>query len=80
MVDPDAWAITMQNQWTEPQYRHLTDKRRQITKGLLEVPCAGTVVVKMLLDGRVEVLPSRGGEHERVVDDWLHPLCRPAPV
>lgn len=73
-------VITTHNQWTEPQYRHLTDKRRQVKKGLLEVPCAGTVVVKMFLDGRLEVLPFRGGEHERVVDDWKHPLCRPPAV
>ncbi|MFS8066705.1 MAG: ComEC/Rec2 family competence protein [Byssovorax sp.] len=69
-------VITEHNQWTEPQYRHLTDRRRQIIKGRLEVPCAGTVVVKLQLDGRVEVLPSRGGDHEVIVDDWQHPLCR----
>jgi beta-lactamase superfamily II metal-dependent hydrolase len=73
-------VIREQNQWTEPQYRHLTDKRRQVMKGLLEVPCTGTAVVKMHLDGRVEVLPSRGGEHERIVDDWQQPLCRPPDV
>lgn len=73
-------VITEHNQWTEPQYRHLTDRRRQIRRGLLEVPCVGTVVVKMYLDGRVEVLPARGGEHERIVDDWERPLCRPPPV
>lgn len=73
-------VITEQNQWTEPQYRHLTDKRGRLEKGRLEVPCAGTVAVKLYLDGRVEVLPSRGGDHERIVDDWEHPLCRaPAP-
>ncbi len=69
-------VITDHNQWTEPQYRHLTDQRRQIEKGRLEVPCAGTVVVKLHLDGSVEVLPSRGGGHEGIVDDWQHPLCR----
>jgi competence protein ComEC len=72
-------VITDHNQWTEPQYRHLTDRRRTIVKAQLEVPCAGTVVVKLQLDGHVEVLPSRGGEHERIVDDWEHPLCRPPP-
>ncbi|MGK4002220.1 hypothetical protein WMF31_06320 [Sorangium sp. So ce1036] len=70
-------VITEQHQWTEPQYRHLTDRRGQVEKGRLEVPCAGTVVVKLYLNGHVEVLPSRGGEHERIVDDWEHPLCRP---
>jgi beta-lactamase superfamily II metal-dependent hydrolase len=69
-------VITKQNQWTEPQYRHLTDQRRQSRMGLLEVPCAGTVIVKLHLDGRVEVLPSRGGGHENIVDAWQHPLCR----
>jgi beta-lactamase superfamily II metal-dependent hydrolase len=71
-------VITEQNQWTEPQYRHLTDHRRQIKKGLLEIPCAGTVVVKLPLDpnGHVEVLPASGGGHEQIVDDWQRPLCR----
>lgn len=72
-----ARVITEHNQWTEPQYRHLTDKRRQVARGLLEVPCAGTVVVKMYLDGRVEIVPVPGGGHEGVVDDWERPLCRP---
>jgi hypothetical protein len=62
------------------KYRHLTDRRRQLRTGLLEVPCAGTVVAKVFLDGRVEILPSRGGEHERIVDDWQHPRCRPLSV
>ena len=72
---PAGWSV--RRLYAEPQYRHLTDKRGQIEKGRLEVPCAGTVVVKLHLDGRVDVLPSRGGEHERIVDDWQHPLCRP---
>lgn len=71
-------VITKQNQWMEPQYRHLTDRRQQIQKGLLEVPCAGTVIVKLHLDGRpVEVLPAPGGGHAQIVDDWQRPLCRP---
>lgn len=69
-------VLTKQNQWTEPQYRHLTDRRRQIESGLLEVPCVGTALVKLYLDGRVEVLPARGSGHEQIVDDWQHPLCR----
>lgn len=72
-----ARVITSHNQWTEPQYRHLTDQRRQPIKGHPEVPCAGTVVVKLYLDGRVEILPAPGGAHERIVDDWRAPLCRP---
>lgn len=72
--------ITGHKQWSEPQYRHLTDRRQQVKRGLLEVPCAGTVVAKLFLAGRVEILPSRGGEHERVVDDWTRPLCRPPVV
>jgi beta-lactamase superfamily II metal-dependent hydrolase len=72
-------VITEHNQWTEPQYRHLTDKRRQIRTGLLEVPCAGTVVVKLPLHGgAVEVLPAREGGHEQIVDGWQRPLCRAA--
>lgn len=81
LVELDALrkrVITRHNQWTEPQYRHLTDVRRQVAKGLLEVPCAGTVIVRLHLDGRVDVLPSRGGEHEGIVDDWERPLCRSA--
>jgi len=68
------------HQWSEPQYRHLTDKHQQVRRGLLEVPCAGTVVVKLCLAGTVEILPARGGGHERIIDDWSQPLCRPPPV
>lgn len=81
--DPEAIAtlrervITQHHQWTVPQYRHLTDKQREIRLGQLEVPCAGTVVVTLLLDGGIEVRPARGGRHEEVIDLWAHPLCRP---
>lgn len=72
-------VFTKQDQWTEPQYRHLTDRRRTLRTGLLEVPCAGTVVVRLYLNGQVEVLPAPapGGGHERIIDDWQRPLCRP---
>jgi hypothetical protein len=69
-------VITQHHQWTVPQYRHLTDRRRAVRSGQLEVPCAGTVVVTFHLDGRVDVLPAPGGGHESVVDDWERPLCR----
>ncbi len=69
-------VITQQKQWTEPQYRHLTDTRREVRKGQLEVPCAGTVIVRMYFDGRVDVLPRPQGGHEQVVDEWDQPLCR----
>lgn len=68
-----ARLITQHKQWVEPQYRHLTAKGKA-KKAFLEVPCAGTVLVNLLLDGQVEVWPK--AEHERVVDEWLHPLCR----
>lgn len=71
-------VITQQNQWTEPQYRHLTDKRHAIRKEQLEVPCAGTVIVRMYFDGRVDVLPFPQGGHEQVIDEWSQPLCRQA--
>lgn len=69
-------VITQHHQWTVPQYRHLTDRRRAVRSGQLEVPCAGTVVVTFHLDGRVDVLPAPGGGHESVVDGWEQPLCR----
>ena len=71
-----ARVITKQNQWVEPQYRHLTDKRERVAAGQLEVPCAGTVVVTLFVDGRVDISPSSGGAHERIIDAWEHPLCR----
>jgi competence protein ComEC len=71
-----ARVITQHNQWTIPQYRHLTDKRRQVRSCQLEVPCAGSVMIKLGLDGQIDVLPLPGGGHERIVDDWDHPLCR----
>jgi beta-lactamase superfamily II metal-dependent hydrolase len=69
-------TITTQNLWVEPQYRHLTDKRSALKAGHWEVPCAGTVLTKLFLDGRVEVLPAPGGGHEQVVDGWHQPRCR----
>jgi hypothetical protein len=71
-------VITQHHQWTVPQYRHLTDKRREVRSGQLEVPCAGTTVVTLHLDGRVDVLPASGGRYEEVIDRWEHPLCRAA--
>ncbi len=71
-------VISQQRQWAVPQYRHLTDRRREIRARRLEVPCAGTVLVTLYLDGRVEVRPAPGGPHEEVIDLWKHPLCRAA--
>jgi hypothetical protein len=65
-----ARVLTQHHQWTVPQYRHLTDRRREVRSGQLEVPCAGTVVVTLHLDGRLEVLPAPGGGHASVVDAW----------
>ncbi len=63
--------------WAEPQWRHLTDRRKDVRRGLLEVPCAGTVAVSLYLDGRVRVVPLRG-EHDKLVDTWRQHLCRAA--
>jgi beta-lactamase superfamily II metal-dependent hydrolase len=84
----DASEIAMQRQrvvrqhqqWTLPQYRHLTDNLRTVRSEQPEVPCAGTVIVTLHLDGRLEVLPAErgGGGHQGVIDRWRHPLCRAA--
>jgi len=70
-------VITKQHQWTVPQYRHLTDKRRKVRSDSLEVPCAGTVMVVLHVDGRINVSPTPDGGHDSVVDDWDRPMCRP---
>ena len=70
-------VVTKQQQWTVPQYRHLTDKLRAVRSNLLEVPCAGTVMVVLHLDGEINVFPTPGGGHDSVVDDWDRPMCRP---
>ncbi len=62
--------------WAEPQWRHLTDQRQQVRKGLLEVPCAGTVAVALHLNGQVRILPAESSDHERLVDGWRNPLSR----
>lgn len=45
-----------------------------------EVPCAGSVLVELNTDGRVEVTPTRGGWHDRLLDNLRlrSPRCRPA--
>jgi beta-lactamase superfamily II metal-dependent hydrolase len=70
-------VVTKHQQWTVPHYRHLTDKRREVRSDSLEVPCAGTVMVVLHLDGRISVFPTSGGGHDSVVDDWDRPMCRP---
>ncbi len=69
-------VITQHHQWTLPQYRHLTEERREIRAGQLEVPCAGTVIVRLHLDGRIGVLPATHGRYDELVDGWEQPLCR----
>lgn len=71
-------VVRQHQQWTLPQYRHLTDDLREVQAGQLEVPCAGTVIVTLHLDGRLGVLPAPRGRHEEVIDLWKHPLCRAA--
>ncbi len=68
-------VLTQHHQWTLPQYRHLTDERREVRAGQLEVPCAGTVIVRLHLDGRIGVLPGSGGRYEELLERWEHPLC-----
>jgi beta-lactamase superfamily II metal-dependent hydrolase len=72
-------VITQHHQWTVPQYRHLTDKHREIRSGQLEVPCAGTALVTLPLEGKIDVRPAPGGGHDDVVSGWEHPLCCPPP-
>lgn len=82
----DAGEISLQRErllgqpgfshWAEPQWRHLTDKRQQVRANRLEVPCAGSVVVSLHLNGEVRILPDAHGDHERVVDGWRNPLSR----
>lgn len=62
--------------FAEPPWRHLTDRRRDVRRGLDEVPCAGTVVVRMEPD-RVEVFPG-AAFHDAVIRKWHGPLCRSA--
>ena len=69
-------VIREHQQWSLPQYRHLTDDLRETRADRLEVPCAGTVIVTLHLDGSLSVLPAPGGRHQEVIDRWEHPLCR----
>ncbi len=61
----------------EPPWRHLTQKRFQRSK-FDEVPCAGTVVVKLEDTGAVQIHPTRA-VLDPVIQLWSHPLCRPEP-
>lgn len=72
-------VVRQHQQWTLPPYRHLTADLRKPRPEQLEVPCAGTVIVTLHLDGRVEVLPARSGGHDAVIGHWKHPLCRASP-
>lgn len=70
-------VVRHHHQWPLPPYRHLTDDLREVQTDQLEVPCAGTVIVTLHLDGRLDILPASGGRYEEVIDRWKHPLCRP---
>jgi beta-lactamase superfamily II metal-dependent hydrolase len=80
-TDPVVWRdkVLRGYHFAEPPWRHLTDKRLEPKKGLNEVPCAGTVVIKLREKGPFEVVPPPSGEHDRIVGDWSKPQCR-APL
>lgn len=60
----------------EPPWRHYTDPNRQRSRRRGEVPCAGTVLMCLYLDGRPpEVYPDTSS-HDEVIALWAHPLCR----
>lgn len=62
----------------EPPWKHYRDAIAVRRRPSDEVPCAGTVVVRMTAEG-VEVLPEVIA-HEASVLRWDHPLCLPWPV
>lgn len=64
--------------FAEPAWRHLTDGRHEVKARAAEVPCAGTVVVRINEDGSVRVSPSAEGGHADIVSLWECPLCRRA--
>jgi hypothetical protein len=59
----------------EAQWRHLTDRTAQIRRGHPELPCAGTVAVRLGFDETIRILPSAEA-HNILIDRWLQPLCR----
>jgi beta-lactamase superfamily II metal-dependent hydrolase len=59
----------------EAQWRHLTDRTGQVRKGQLELPCAGTVAVRLGFDETIRILPSADA-HDILIDRWQQPLCR----
>jgi beta-lactamase superfamily II metal-dependent hydrolase len=61
--------------FAEPPWRHLTEKTSQVSARRAELPCAGTVVVRLSLDGDICVYPAPA-DHDKMVRKWLHPLCR----
>ena len=63
--------------FAEPPWRHLDDRDRP-RRDRYEIPCAGTVLAELSGNGEVRVLPQADGPHQRLVDGWLSPLCRPA--
>ena len=62
--------------FAEPPWRHLTDKTRALRSGLPELPCAGTVVLRLSAEGAYRVTP-KPSDHGTTVDLWRCPLCRP---
>lgn len=71
-----AGSALRSNHFAEPPWRHLSD-RRNPRREPREVPCAGTVVTELRADGTLRVLPEPHSAHERLVDGWKRPLCRP---
>lgn len=67
----------LRDYFPEPPWRHLTDTHRNVKSGMKEVPCAGTVVVRIDDNGDVRVSPSAEGKHAEVISLWEQPLCRP---
>jgi beta-lactamase superfamily II metal-dependent hydrolase len=63
--------------FAEPLWRHYRAADRPVPAGrrTREVPCAGTVVVRMTPD-RLDVLPFPD-QHDDIVGLWTAPLCRP---
>jgi len=65
--------------FAEPLWRHYKSAERPTPAGSVrdEVPCAGTVVVRMTPD-TLDVLPFED-QHADIVDLWDAPMCRPEP-
>lgn len=60
-------------------YRHRVELGHPSKRPAQEVPCAGTVVAWLHGDGRIEVEPAQGAEHDRLIRRIDHPHCLPRP-